>query len=355
MEENNKNRKNDNRKIKPSTLVLSLALFGLLVYVCLSVYAYAFVGKKSSADEISKYVFLPAVVINGTNFITVGEIKDNLASIKRFYEKQNFSKLGLRVDFSTADGKKRLKIRERELINKMIEDKAVEILAKQRGINIGKKMVDANVNRKINEYGDKKGVEENLRKLYGWTLEDFKEKVVKPSLYRDQLRKWVDNNDGAEKRALAMKKAKKAQGMLDQGMSFDEVAQKIGENPGSGHLGWFKTDFLVKGLRNVIPNMQKGEVSKIVETKLGFHIVKINDIKDDNGEKIFDISQIFFPKLTLAEWLTLKIEKMNVKVLLRGYVWDTKTGMVEFKDKNMREFEQKELSQKNRDASLLAL
>ena len=355
MKENNKNKEKDNRKIKPSALIFALVLFGLLVYICLSVYAYAFVGKKSSADEISRYVFLPAIIINRTNFITVGEIKDNLTSIKRFYEKQDFSKFGLRVDFSTADGKKRLKIRERELINKMIEDKAVEILAKQRGISISKKMVDASVNRKIKEYGDEKGVENNLRKLYGWTLEDFKEKVVRPSLYREQLRKWIDNNDGAEKRTSAIKKAKKAQSMLKQGMPFDEVAQKIGENPGSGHFGWFKTDFLVKGLRNVIPNMQKGEVSKTVETKLGFHIIRINDIKDDNGEKIYDISQIFFPKLTLAEWLTLKIEKMNVKVLLRGYVWDAKTGMVEFKDKKMREFEQKELSQKNRDASLLAL
>ncbi len=338
-----------------SVVVVALLVFGALCYLGLTAFAFAFSGKSELANKVSRYVFLPAIVINKTNFITANEIKSNLNSIERFYENQDFAKLGLRVDFSTADGKKRLKIRERELINKMIEDRAVEILAKERGIKVTKQMLDASVDRRIGEYGGGKAIKENLQKLYGWSLNDFKRKVVRPSLYREKLNDWLDENDGAEERKQSKARAEKARQAIAQGESFEDVANEVNNTKNGGRLGWFKEEFLIKELRPVVLRLKKGEASKVIETPLGFHIVKLNDTKEEDGEKLYDLSQIFFPKLTLAEWLTDKIAKMKVSVLLKEYQWNAKSGMVEFKSEEMRKFEQKELTNEQRDASLLAI
>jgi len=152
-------------------------------------------------------------------------------SIRRFYENQDFSSLGLRFDFNTDDGKKRLKIREKELINKMIEDSAVEILAQERGINISKKTVKDNVDRKMDEYGNREIVGENLDNLYDWTIDDFKDKIVRPSLYKDALEKWLAENEGKEKNDKAKKTAQKKKKKKKKSRRFPrEVRQIQAEN-----------------------------------------------------------------------------------------------------------------------------
>ena len=73
---------------------------------------------------------LPAAVVKYTNFISIREVNDDLEALQSFYEKQDFSSVGMRVDFSTQDGEKRLQIKKKQLLNKLIEDRVVDILVK---------------------------------------------------------------------------------------------------------------------------------------------------------------------------------------------------------------------------------
>jgi len=354
-----KNSETKLKKIKLSTVIYSVVILVILMVIGLAVFVYKFPDDNSALNKISRHIPFPAIIVNGTNFITISEINGNLASIKRFYENQDFSSLGYRVDFSTADGMKRLKIRKRELMNKMVEDRAIEILSKKRGIKINNKLVDESVDRKIKEYGERENsVVENLNELYGWSLKDFKNKIVKSGLYKDALTNWVDENVGQKKKKRSEKSIQEAKGKLDAGVSFEEVANKTSDGRAtekSGYLGWFKKEFLVEKLQETVPTMKKGEISGIIESKLGYHIVKLNDIKTKDGQEFYNLSQIFFPKVTFAEWLDSEIKKMDVKILLKDYVWNADSGMVEFKDAKMKEFEKKALSGPQRDVSLLTL
>ncbi|KKP69006.1 MAG: Foldase protein PrsA [Candidatus Moranbacteria bacterium GW2011_GWE1_35_17] len=358
MGTNRKSKKETTEKIKITTLVYGVAIFVVALFLIGAVFIYRFNSSRSVPNYIYNRVFLPAVIIDGFNFISIGSINQNLISIRKFYESQDFSSLGLRFDFNTDDGKKRLKIREKELMNKMIEDRAIEILARERGANVTKKTVADNVSRKMDEYGNTNSIKENLHNLYGWTVNDFENKIVRPSLYKDALEQWMAENDGKDQNEKSKNNAQSALEKIKTGGDFEKIAKDISEGGTAdtgGKLGWFKEDQISLELKDKVIALEKGDFSDVLESKLGYHLIRLNDTKEVEGIKVYEISQIFFPKASFASWLDRKIKEMKVVVLLEEYEWNEEEGLIRFKDKKMEEFEEESLNKAEKDASLLTL
>lgn len=100
------------------------------------------------------------------------------------------------------------------------------------------------------------------------------------------LRAWYDSNVGAkfEARVAAKKKAEEllAQLRADPG-KFAELAQQHSQDPGSkdngGDLGFFARGAMVKPFEEAVFKLKPGQMSGIVETDFGFHIIKLTGIK----------------------------------------------------------------------------
>ncbi|SCK24130.1 SurA N-terminal domain-containing protein [Vogesella sp. LIG4] len=64
---------------------------------------------------------------------------------------------------------------------------------------------------------------------------------------------------------------------------FAELAKAKSQDPGSaangGDLGFFARGAMAKPFEDVAFRMQKGQISEVVETEFGYHILKLNDIK----------------------------------------------------------------------------
>ena len=64
---------------------------------------------------------------------------------------------------------------------------------------------------------------------------------------------------------------------------FSELAKKNSQDPGSatngGDLGFFAKGAMVKAFEDAAFNLKKGEISGIVESDFGFHIIQLTDIK----------------------------------------------------------------------------
>ncbi len=89
--------------------------------------------------------------------------------------------------------------------------------------------------------------------------------------------------DSAKARAAAKTSAESVLAKIKKGGDFSKLASKYSDDPGSaargGDLGIFGTGMMVEPFENAAFSLEKGEVSGVVETDYGYHIIKVVDIK----------------------------------------------------------------------------
>ncbi len=329
-----------------SALFVIAALFLLSAYLLPSSWG----GVRSVRDMLP----LPMATVSGTPVATYADVAENLAALRRFYESQDFSSVGLRVDFSTPEGKERLRIRELEILNKMIEDAEIRKLAWERGISFTERDALGKVLEKAREADGETSARGKVASLYGWDLERFASEIVLPELYRDALEGEVMKD--RERFRDASERIHAAERMLSDGRSFSDVSAEMSEGrtaEDDGSMGWFAYDQLTPALREFAKTQEIGVYGPVIESNLGFHILRVNARQTKGDEELVDLSQIFVGKETFGEWLTGELRKTDVRILAPEYEWDEETATVEFRDGAMRDRKRKILEQSEGDASVM--
>ena len=118
----------------------------------------------------------------------------------------------------------------------------------------------------------------------------------------------------------------KIQGELYKGKNFFAIVEKYKNNPivrGFEDMGWFKRKDLMKPIADAAFKLKKGAVSDVIETKLGYHIIKVLDIQQVKGLKFEDvkpkIERILYQKESerrLDEWIENAKKQANVQIML---------------------------------------
>jgi len=106
------------------------------------------------------------------------------------------------------------------------------------------------------------------------------------------LQSWYDKNVRAkfEERVAVKKKAEELLAQLHAAPEkFAELAKQYSQDPGSkdsgGDLGFFARGAMVKPFEDAVFKLKPGEMSGIVESSFGYHIIKLTEIKPaKNGE-----------------------------------------------------------------------
>jgi len=343
------------KKIKPTTIIQTVVLLVVAYIVLIGVLIYVFDLDNAVTRASERIIPYPAAIIDSTHLVLASDLQKNLQSVKNFYENQNFSEAGLRVDFSTENGQKRLLVKKREILNKLVENKIVEMLSQKRGINITAEMTAQAVNGEIEKYGNKDEALGNLQKLYGWSQSDFEKNLVKPDLYQAALEKYVKENDPDTKKAR--EKIELALGEIKNNRrDFSEVAKQYSEGESAkngGDLGWFGADQILPQLSAAIFALKKGETSDIIESALGYHIVILDDQKNENGIDKVKIRQIFARTQNFADWLAEQEKNIKIFIPLKDFLWNREAGEVEFKSEDMKNFEQNLDKNSVGDASIM--
>ena len=342
-------------KVKTSKALLGFAIVLVVIFAIGVTTVYAF-PDSIFGMRVRSLLPLPAVVVNNDTAISFRDLDANLASVRKFYESQapELAKSGIRVDFSTPEGQKRLMLHQKELLNKMTEDAAIEVLAKERGIRITDESVHQNLDRKLKEFNSEEDVRSRLSRLYGWSLDDLEQKSVRPETYKEELAKFFAKE--ADVSTQPKETIQKARNALQSGMSFEEVAMKYSEGATAkqgGDLGWIAVSDLTPEVAQAVKSQAIGRPTDVVESQLGFHILRVDERKKDveSGDMVH-MKQIFSRKMTFSDWLSDQMQQMKIRVWFKDYEWNPETARIEFRRQDLKDFEQKHLEEIQKDFPL---
>ncbi len=154
----------------------------------------------------------------------------------------------------------------------------------------------------------------------------------------------VAKNAPKNVRQAARKKIESIQARLKAGENFAALAKKFSDDRATaskgGELGWFKADVMAPEFNQAVFAMKKGDVSDIVETQFGFHLIHLEDIRpahqasyDDVKDKIKDellqtrasdeaykLSQDLDDALGMEDSLKAAAASLDLKVFHSGFV-----------------------------------
>ncbi|WP_162127327.1 peptidylprolyl isomerase [Flavobacterium phycosphaerae] len=110
----------------------------------------------------------------------------------------------------------------------------------------------------------------------------------------------VDENAAPADTLKAYKKIEDIYKRALAGEDFANLATQYSEDPSAkenkGSLGYFSAFRMVYPFESAAYNTQKGKISKIIRTRFGYHIIKVDDIRNNRGEVTVAHIMILNPK-----------------------------------------------------------
>ncbi|MCJ7694864.1 MAG: SurA N-terminal domain-containing protein [Anaerolineaceae bacterium] len=104
--------------------------------------------------------------------------------------------------------------------------------------------------------------------------------------------------------------AERALAELNAGVDFDEVAWEYDLQTG-GELGWFPPGYLtVAELNTIVMALNIGERSEIVESELGYHIIRV--LGRDTEHQITTDALFFVQRQAISDWLSVARDQAEI-------------------------------------------
>lgn len=211
-----------------------------------------------------------AIAQESKTFIDFGDEKVSKAEFKRVYLKNNSGEM---VSKSTID----------EYLDLYINFKLKVKEAEAKGLDTVKSFQDelAGYRKQLAQpYLSAEGVMEELKKeAYDRLNQEVRARHILIN---------VDAEASAEDTLKAYKKVEKVLKMLKDGADFEKIAREYSDDPSvknnGGDLGYFTAFQMVYPFETAAYKTEVGEVSEIVRSQFGYHIVKVEDKRPSSGE-----------------------------------------------------------------------
>ncbi|MDP5275728.1 peptidylprolyl isomerase [Chengkuizengella axinellae] len=234
------------------------------------------------------------------------------------------------------------------LIQQLIDEALVSQELEKEGLAVTEEDIANGVTKEIEFFKSSFGSDEEVEAYlmqYGMSLEDY-EKLVEDMIpfqlqieklfeskvevteedvaaYYEENLAYYTEEEQVQASHILVETLEEAEDLLQQindGADFAELAKTYSTDPGSGanggDLGFFGRGMMVPEFDEAAFNLSVGEVSEIVQTDFGYHIIKVTDKKEAS-------------KATLEEKQEeIKEELTKVKTGEEYQLWieETKTG-----------------------------
>lgn len=139
-----------------------------------------------------------------------------------------------------------------------------------------------------------------------------------PKIKASHILVGYQNEEGNIDTAAAKAKAESILAELNAGASFEELVIKYSDDPGSkekgGDLGYFERRMMVKEFDEAAFKMEVGQISGLIQTNFGYHVIKVTDKMDTQPyETEYDNLKNMFSKQRYQHEREVLIESLKKK------------------------------------------
>jgi parvulin-like peptidyl-prolyl isomerase len=289
------------RKLKYSLLVL--LVFVVLIGGCSGIGP----GSKATPSPVlpTRTPFPPsptpiptAAIVNG-DLITLAAYQEELARYK------------------AAVGRELTREDQEIVINNLIN----LALLSQAAYSEGFQVTEEDLDQRISDLDSNEQPLADWLAAYGFTEESFRNHL-RTALEAAWMRDQIINDVPLEIEQIHAQQmlfydliaAEDALNSFEEGKDFTQLA-KINDPQTQGDLGWFPRGFLtIPELDEVLFGLEEGETSDIIETEIGYHIIKVLE-KDPDRALDPAIRQILQQK-ALDDWLERRWKLSTIEITL---------------------------------------
>jgi peptidyl-prolyl cis-trans isomerase C len=206
---------------------------------------------------------------------------------------------------------------------KVMEELINQTLLAQSAFKEGYEVSDADLEQRITDLQSQTGEQALVEWMdaYGYSPESFRRSLRRAAAaawMRDQIIALVpDAAEQVQASQILLFNEEQANQVLAQvraGTSFEALSARY-DPVSRGDLGWFPQGYLpVRVVEEAAFNLQPGQVSDVIESDIGFHIVQV--IAREQDRPLESDALLVLQLTALKEWLIQRQVQTNIELLL---------------------------------------
>lgn len=247
---------------------------------------------------------LPAFLVDG-KIVTIKEFLTEYDALEQYFED-----LGEQVppveqlEIAIAD----------TLINKI----AIQKLATQYGVDLDKERVEQYYQDVISAQENEKVFEENIARTFGWTVEEFKSRIVESIVLALQMTDVVLADTQTQQPRFDL--ANVAYERIQAGEDFATVAKDAHANFDGiqSDLGYVKVSVIPESWSSQVVDLEEGQTTEIIEMLEGYAVFKLEEKILAGEDTQLHLLSIMIPKVSLEEVVEKYLATVKVKRFVGG-------------------------------------
>lgn len=240
-------------------------------------------GKDITMQDVQRQELMLTQQLQGYDSLQIASMKDMLQkqafenALNRLLLEGALAKEGTKADKKTVDE------RMDYFRKNFVSDEAYNADLAKRGMTADQFRREVEIGILAEQLFDRRTAsikpvsDEEARSFY----ENNEERFVQPERVKaSHILLTVNKDDSGETRAQKKAEAERILGEIKKGADFADLARKYSDCPSKqqgGDLGYFERGRMVPDFEKAAFGLKKGQMSGVVETQFGYHIIKTTD------------------------------------------------------------------------------
>lgn len=286
------------KKINILNLIIKLLIALIIILVIFSGCLYYFKWHNKTVNVITRIIPLPAAFVNFKP-IFYYSWDSQVQTLNNYYIKEKNINHDLQVPPINQTGN--------HILERMIEGEILNQTARQYDITVSNEEVNSYLDKLSIEIGGQVELEKQLNELYDWSTKDFVNQIVRPIILKNKLAAAITVDDRINQQTR-QRAEKILEEVKNSNQPFEELAQKYSEDITAvqgGDLGYFSQGQMVESFEKAAFALKPGEISDLVQTQFGYHIIKLEEVLKDDQDAIVQVraKHILIRGVNLDEFL----------------------------------------------------